>query len=149
MLVNENRLNLADMRARKYLLTQMEKYFFGEGADPPPGYVPPTDVIAARKRLARRRCLSRRALRANPAVLTKPAQNRAKALFCSNAPAWLRSSGDDSEGSAAAPNACAGSTLFHWGEGKHLGRGNVATAAAGAAAPPLSRRPRSGAGRGR
>lgn len=42
MLVNENRLNLADPRARKYLLTQMEQYFFGEGADVPAGYVPPT-----------------------------------------------------------------------------------------------------------
>jgi len=41
MLVNENRLNLADMKARKYLLTQMEQYFFGEGADQPVGYVPP------------------------------------------------------------------------------------------------------------
>jgi Fe-S cluster biosynthesis and repair protein YggX len=41
MLVNENRLNLADTRARKYLLTQLEKYFFGEGADQPAGYVPP------------------------------------------------------------------------------------------------------------
>jgi Fe-S cluster biosynthesis and repair protein YggX len=41
MLVNENRLNLADTRARKYLMTQMEKYFFGEGADQPAGYVPP------------------------------------------------------------------------------------------------------------
>ena len=41
MLVNENRLNLADVRARKYLLAQMEKYFFGEGADQPAGYVPP------------------------------------------------------------------------------------------------------------
>lgn len=41
MLVNENRLNLADVRARKYLLSQMEKYFFGEGADQPSGYVPP------------------------------------------------------------------------------------------------------------
>ncbi len=42
MLVNENRLNLADARARKYLMAQMEKYFFGEGADQPQGYVPPT-----------------------------------------------------------------------------------------------------------
>ena len=42
MLVNENRLNLADVRARKYLSAQMEKYFFGEGADQPAGYVPPT-----------------------------------------------------------------------------------------------------------
>jgi len=41
MLVNENRLNLADPRARKYLMTQMEKYFFGEGVDQPVGYVPP------------------------------------------------------------------------------------------------------------
>lgn len=41
MLVNENRLNLADARARKYLMTQMESYFFGEGADQPAGYVPP------------------------------------------------------------------------------------------------------------
>lgn len=43
MLVNENRLNLADARARKYLATQMEKYFFGDGGDKPAGYVPPQD----------------------------------------------------------------------------------------------------------
>lgn len=41
MLVNENRLNLADVRARKYLATQMERHFFGEGADTAAGYVPP------------------------------------------------------------------------------------------------------------
>ena len=41
MLVNENRLNLADARARKYLAEQMEKYFFGVGADQIGGYVPP------------------------------------------------------------------------------------------------------------
>jgi len=41
MLVNENRLNLADARARKYLMTQMENYFFGDGADSVSGYVPP------------------------------------------------------------------------------------------------------------
>ncbi len=41
MLVNENRLNLADARARKYLMTQMEQYFFGDGADQVAGYVPP------------------------------------------------------------------------------------------------------------
>jgi Fe-S cluster biosynthesis and repair protein YggX len=41
MLLNENRLSLADARARKYLLTQMEQYFFGEGADQPSGYTPP------------------------------------------------------------------------------------------------------------
>jgi Fe-S cluster biosynthesis and repair protein YggX len=33
MLVNENRLNLADKKARDYLSQQMEKHFFGEGAD--------------------------------------------------------------------------------------------------------------------
>lgn len=41
MLVNENRLNLADAQARKFLATEMEKYFFGEGAAMPAGYVPP------------------------------------------------------------------------------------------------------------
>ncbi|MET0268779.1 MAG: oxidative damage protection protein [Duganella sp.] len=41
MLVNENRLNLADLRARKYLTQQMEKHFFGDGADAAMGYVPP------------------------------------------------------------------------------------------------------------
>ena len=42
MLVNENRLNLADLRARQYLARQMEKHFFGEGADEAQGYVPPS-----------------------------------------------------------------------------------------------------------
>ncbi len=41
MLVNENRLNLADAKARKYLVEQMEKHFFGDGADVAQGYVPP------------------------------------------------------------------------------------------------------------
>jgi len=41
MLINENRLNLADQKARKYLAEQMEKYFFGDGADAAAGYVPP------------------------------------------------------------------------------------------------------------
>src|SRR5687767_14954200 len=41
MLVNENRLNLADPRARKYLMEQTERHFFGEGADVASGYVPP------------------------------------------------------------------------------------------------------------
>ncbi len=41
MLVNENRLNLADARARQYLARQMENFFFGTGADQPTGYVPP------------------------------------------------------------------------------------------------------------
>ncbi len=41
MLINENRLNLADPRARQYLAEQLEKHFFGEGADAASGYVPP------------------------------------------------------------------------------------------------------------
>ena len=41
MLVNENRLNLADQRSRQDLVRQMERFFFGEGADQPTGYVPP------------------------------------------------------------------------------------------------------------
>ena len=40
MLVNENRLNLADQRARKYLEEQMERHFFGTGADAAQGFVP-------------------------------------------------------------------------------------------------------------
>jgi Fe-S cluster biosynthesis and repair protein YggX len=43
MLVNENRLNLADLRARQYLARQMENHFFGSGADAAQGYVPPTN----------------------------------------------------------------------------------------------------------
>ena len=41
MRVNENRLNLADKKARDYLVQQMNKHFFGEGADTAQGYVPP------------------------------------------------------------------------------------------------------------
>jgi Fe-S cluster biosynthesis and repair protein YggX len=41
MQVNENRLNLADAAARKFLANLMEQYFFGEGAAMPEGYVPP------------------------------------------------------------------------------------------------------------
>jgi Fe-S cluster biosynthesis and repair protein YggX len=40
MLVNENRLNLSDIKARKYLAEQLEAYFFGNGAEQPLGYVP-------------------------------------------------------------------------------------------------------------
>ena len=41
MLVNENRLNLSDIKARKYLAEQLEAHFFGSGAEKPIGYVPP------------------------------------------------------------------------------------------------------------
>lgn len=40
MLVNEHRLSLADKKARDYLAEQMEKHFFGEGAERAAGYVP-------------------------------------------------------------------------------------------------------------
>lgn len=42
-IVNENRLNLADMRARKYLAEQMQQFLF-DGVDiEAQGYVPPSD----------------------------------------------------------------------------------------------------------
>lgn len=41
MIINENRLNLAEAAHRKYLAEQMEKHFFGQGADQLSGYVPP------------------------------------------------------------------------------------------------------------
>ncbi len=40
-LVNENRLNLADTRARKYLKEQMQKFLFEDGEIEAQGYVPP------------------------------------------------------------------------------------------------------------
>ncbi len=42
-LVNENRLNLADARARKYLAEQMESFLFEDADIEAHGYVPPTD----------------------------------------------------------------------------------------------------------
>ena len=41
-LVNENRLNLADTRARKYLQQQMEKFLFEDGSVEAQGFVPPS-----------------------------------------------------------------------------------------------------------
>lgn len=41
MIINENRLSLADPRHRAYLSEQLQKHFFGEGADQISGYVPP------------------------------------------------------------------------------------------------------------
>jgi len=40
MIVNENRLSMADAKHRKYLMEQCEKYFFGEGLSAPEGFVP-------------------------------------------------------------------------------------------------------------
>ena len=42
MIMNEYRLNLGTPEAQQFLLEQMEKYFFGEGAALPAGYVPPS-----------------------------------------------------------------------------------------------------------
>ena len=42
MLINEYRLTPVDPSARKFLEEEMEKFFFGEGASAPEGYVPPS-----------------------------------------------------------------------------------------------------------
>ena len=42
MLINENRLSLADARAREYIAGHMENYFFGEQVDGISGYTPPS-----------------------------------------------------------------------------------------------------------
>ena len=44
MLINENRLSPIDPKDRKFLEQQMEKFFFGEGADTPEGFVPPSET---------------------------------------------------------------------------------------------------------
>jgi len=40
MIMNEYRLNLATAEAQTFLIEQMDKFFFGEGAALPAGYVP-------------------------------------------------------------------------------------------------------------
>lgn len=40
MLINEYRLTPMEPKARKFLEEQMEKFFFGGGAEKPSGYVP-------------------------------------------------------------------------------------------------------------
>jgi len=41
MLMNEYRLNPARREDQEVIVRQMEQYFFGEGAAPPPDYVAP------------------------------------------------------------------------------------------------------------
>jgi Fe-S cluster biosynthesis and repair protein YggX len=41
MLINEYRLTPFEPKARQFLEEQMEQFFFGAGAAPPEGYVPP------------------------------------------------------------------------------------------------------------
>jgi len=43
MLINEYRLTPIEPEARKFLETEMEKYFFGEGSTVPQEYVPPDE----------------------------------------------------------------------------------------------------------
>jgi Fe-S cluster biosynthesis and repair protein YggX len=43
MLINEYRLNLADDRAQKLLMEEMENFFYGSGVAPPPDWVPPKE----------------------------------------------------------------------------------------------------------
>lgn len=40
MLINEYRLSMLDAKARAYLLQEMEKFLFGDGSEPPAGYIP-------------------------------------------------------------------------------------------------------------
>jgi Fe-S cluster biosynthesis and repair protein YggX len=41
MLLNEYRLNPARREDQEVIVRQMEQYFFGEGAAPPPDYIAP------------------------------------------------------------------------------------------------------------
>lgn len=41
MLMNENRINPLDPKARKFIADEMEKFFFGGDSTLPAGYTPP------------------------------------------------------------------------------------------------------------
>lgn len=43
MLVNENRLSMADPRARQWLMEQIQEHFFGAGVAHPENFVAPED----------------------------------------------------------------------------------------------------------
>jgi Fe-S cluster biosynthesis and repair protein YggX len=43
MLINEYRLSPIEPKARKFLVAEMEKFFFGGGAEKPAEFVPPKD----------------------------------------------------------------------------------------------------------
>ncbi len=40
MLINENRLSLADPKAREFLVQELEAFLFGDGSAKPTGFVP-------------------------------------------------------------------------------------------------------------
>jgi len=42
-LINEMRLDLSNPKARQYLTEQMQRHFFGSGAEDAAGYVPPSN----------------------------------------------------------------------------------------------------------
>lgn len=41
LLINHYGLNMADPRAQEFLMDEMERFFFGEGGQPPEGWSPP------------------------------------------------------------------------------------------------------------
>ena len=43
MLINEYRLSPIEPKARKFLVAEMEKFFFGEGSQKPGEFVPPSE----------------------------------------------------------------------------------------------------------
>src|SRR5450432_2971995 len=51
MLMNEYRLNLGTAQAQEFLITQMDAYFFGEGAALPPDFVAPKTKASAPARV--------------------------------------------------------------------------------------------------
>lgn len=40
MLINENRLSLADPKSQQFLKLELDKFFFGDGSEPPSDFVP-------------------------------------------------------------------------------------------------------------
>lgn len=42
MLINENQITPRDKEARKFLVSEMEAFLFGDGGAMPQGYVPPS-----------------------------------------------------------------------------------------------------------
>ncbi len=49
LLINHYGLNLRDPAAQKFLMQQMEQFFFGEGAQLPPDWTPETQAAPRKK----------------------------------------------------------------------------------------------------
>lgn len=45
MILNEYRLNPATLEAQEIIMKHMDDFFFGEGSQAPPEYVPPTPPV--------------------------------------------------------------------------------------------------------